>query len=187
MKKHPLADLDADIRDHIERETEDNIERGMSPEDARYAALRKFGNVTLTREDTRAVWIPLVLEQFIQDVHYALRSLRRYPGFSIAAIVMLTIGLGLVAGGYTVFNGLFIRGWAVPDNAQVFRVHAERAAAPTSGYVSDGFTRGSYQYIRDRGEKRRLRGDDHRLLQGQSRRRHGRHAHARDVRKRQLH
>jgi hypothetical protein len=58
MRNHPLSDLDADIRDHIEPETQKNIERGMSPEDARYAALRKFGNVTLAREDTRAVWIP---------------------------------------------------------------------------------------------------------------------------------
>ena len=148
MKRYPLADLDADIRDHIERETQDNIERGMSPEDARYAALRKFGNVALAREDTRAVWIPLVFEQFIQDVHYALRSLRRYPGFSLAAVSMLTIGLGLVAGGYTVFNGLFIRGWAVPDNTGVFRVHAERAGAPTAGYISDGFSLGAYKYIR---------------------------------------
>jgi predicted permease len=152
MKKHPLADLDADIRDHIERETQDNIERGMSPEDARYAALRKFGNVALTREDTRAVWIPVVLEQLVQDVHYALRSLRRYPGFSIAAIVMLTIGLGLVAGGYTVFNGLFIRGWAVPDNSRVFIVGAERAVPPSAGYVADGFSVGAYKYVREQGK-----------------------------------
>jgi hypothetical protein len=51
-----LEDLDQDIRDHIERETEDNIERGMSPEEARYAAMRKFGNVMRVKEDTRAVW-----------------------------------------------------------------------------------------------------------------------------------
>jgi hypothetical protein len=44
--KRLLNDLDQDIRDHIERETQDNIERGMSAEEARYAALRKFGNVT---------------------------------------------------------------------------------------------------------------------------------------------
>ena len=53
MTKHPLPDLDADIRDHIERETQDNIERGASPEEARFAALRKFGNVTIIREDRR--------------------------------------------------------------------------------------------------------------------------------------
>jgi hypothetical protein len=55
-RKQMLEDLDQDIRDHIERETEDNIERGMSPEEARYAAMRKFGNVMRVKEDTRAVW-----------------------------------------------------------------------------------------------------------------------------------
>jgi len=51
-----VDDLDEDIRDHIPRETEDNIARGMSPEDARSAALRAFGNVMRVKEDTRAVW-----------------------------------------------------------------------------------------------------------------------------------
>jgi hypothetical protein len=72
MKKtRPLTDLDADIRDHIARETQDNIDRGMTPEEARFAALRKFGSVTLAKEDTRAVWIPVWLDQFRQDVRYA--------------------------------------------------------------------------------------------------------------------
>jgi hypothetical protein len=55
-KSHPLTDLDADIRDHIDRETQDNIDRGMTREEARYAALRKFGNVALAKENARAVW-----------------------------------------------------------------------------------------------------------------------------------
>ena len=54
--KRMLEDLDQDIRDHIERETQDNIERGMSPEEGRSAALRKFGNVTRVKEETREVW-----------------------------------------------------------------------------------------------------------------------------------
>src|SRR5207244_9683663 len=51
-----LEELDRDIREHIERETQDNIERGMTPEEARYAAVRKFGNVMRVKEDTRDVW-----------------------------------------------------------------------------------------------------------------------------------
>jgi hypothetical protein len=54
-KQHPLSDLNADIRDHIERETQDNIERGMTPEEARYAALRKFGNVANTGFEVRMI------------------------------------------------------------------------------------------------------------------------------------
>ena len=58
-----LDDLDADIRDHIDRETADNIERGMTPGDARDAALKKFGSVALAKEDVRAIWIPVWIDQ----------------------------------------------------------------------------------------------------------------------------
>ncbi len=79
-RKHPLSDLDADIRDHIEREAQENVERGMSPDDARYAALRKFGNVTLAREHTRMVWIPTWLDQLRQDLRHTIRTLRSARG-----------------------------------------------------------------------------------------------------------
>ena len=68
-----MEDLDQDIRDFVERETQDNIERGMSPEEARYAALRKFGNVTRAKEDTWEVWSYRWLEQLWQDIRYGLR------------------------------------------------------------------------------------------------------------------
>src|SRR6202521_2051831 len=74
--KRMMDDLDQDIREHIERETQDNIERGMPPEEARYAAVRKFGNVTRVKEDTRDVWSFAWLEQLGQDIRYALRMLR---------------------------------------------------------------------------------------------------------------
>src|SRR6516164_6628096 len=73
--RHLLEDLDQDIRDHIERETEDNIGRGMSPEEARDTALRKFGNVARVKEETREVWSIVWLEQLWQDVRYAARTL----------------------------------------------------------------------------------------------------------------
>jgi hypothetical protein len=74
-RKHILDNLDQDIREHIEAETQDNIARGMSPEDAHYAAMRKFGNVTRVKEETREVWISVWLEQLLQDVRVALRML----------------------------------------------------------------------------------------------------------------
>src|SRR5260370_42225465 len=81
-----LDDLDEDIRDHITRETEDNIARGMSPEDARSAALRAFGNVMRVKEDTRAVWISVWLEQLGQDVRFAFRLAGKTPGLTVAAV-----------------------------------------------------------------------------------------------------
>jgi hypothetical protein len=68
-----LNDLDQDIRDHTERETHDDIDRGMSAEEARYAALRKFGNVTRVKE-IRGVWSVVGLESLVQNVRYCIRQ-----------------------------------------------------------------------------------------------------------------
>ena len=63
-RRRMLEDLDGDIREHIAIETQENIERGMSPDEARTRALRKFGNVTRVKEETRKVWSFTWFEQF---------------------------------------------------------------------------------------------------------------------------
>ena len=70
-RKRMMEDLDQDIREHIETETRENIERGMAPEQARYEALRKFGNVARVQEETREVWSLVWLEQILQDLRRA--------------------------------------------------------------------------------------------------------------------
>ena len=76
-RERMMKDLEQDIREHIETETQDNIARGMSPEEARYAALRKFGNVARVKEETREVWSFVWLEQMWQDIRYGMRMLMR--------------------------------------------------------------------------------------------------------------
>jgi len=105
----PLDHLEDEFRDHIERETRDNMDRGMSPAEARTAAVRKFGNVTRTMENTRAVWRPVWVEQLLQDVQHGGRMLRRNPGFALVVVLTLALAIGLNTVVFSVVNAVLIR------------------------------------------------------------------------------
>jgi hypothetical protein len=88
------SDLDEEIRFHLEEEAEEQQAAGLSAEDARRAARRDFGNVTLIHENTREIWSWLSLERFIQDVRYGSRMLLATPLVSSVAVLSLALGIG---------------------------------------------------------------------------------------------
>jgi len=114
-RQRMMESLDQDIRDFIERETQDNVERGLAPEEARYAALRKFGNVTQVKEETREVWTMVWLEQLWRDIRFGLRMLVTNPGFTAVAVLTLGLGIGVNSTIFSVVSTMLLRKPPVHD------------------------------------------------------------------------
>jgi predicted permease len=135
------AELDEEIRGHLEMAARDRVARGESPEEARYAARREFGNATLVKEVTRGMWSGAWLQDLGQDVRFAVRSLRRTPAFTAAVVLMLGMGLGAAAAMYGVLDRLLLRAPAhVRDPDRLYTVYVThpgfRGSSTTRGFLS---------------------------------------------------
>jgi predicted permease len=102
-------DLDAELRAHLEMAVETNLRRGMSAEEARREALRSFGGVEQTKELYREQRGLPMMETALQDLRFGLRMLRRNPGFSLLAILCLTLGIGANAAVFSWVEGILFR------------------------------------------------------------------------------
>jgi len=102
-------EVDEEIATHISMAVADRVAQGESPEEARRAALREFGNPLLIRETTRRVWTSEWLEHILQDLRYAWRQMRRSPTFSLTVIATLALGLGATLAMFTVVERVLLQ------------------------------------------------------------------------------
>jgi predicted permease len=136
-------DLEEEMRLHLELQAEANREAGMDAEEARYAARRRFGNPTLLRETSAETWGWRWIERLMQDLAYALRILRKDPGFTTVGIVSLALGIGVNVAIFTFINALVLRPIPVPEPSRLVSVyHQVNAGLSPSSYQD-------YAYYRD--------------------------------------
>src|SRR5271168_2942238 len=121
FRRHKLYnDLSEEIRLHIEERTEQLMREGMSPKEAERQARVAFGNRTLIEERSREVWQWPTLESIWGDVRFALRQLRRSPGFAIAAVLTLALAIGANALVFAVLDALILRPLNVPHSESLY-------------------------------------------------------------------
>jgi putative ABC transport system permease protein len=145
-RERMMKDLEQDIREHIETETQDNITRGMSPDEAHYAAMRKFGNVSRVQEETRDVWSFVWLEQLWQDVRYGLRMLSKSPGFTAVAVLTLALGIGANTAIFSLVDGILLRPLPYTRADQIVHLSWQ-----VKGNAIPNFTAAEFEFWRDHG------------------------------------
>jgi predicted permease len=115
-------DLEEELQFHLEARKRDNVKAGMTEEVARHDATRRFGNAALAKERAHEVNIVMWIETIGRDLRYALRSLRKSPGFTVVALLTLALGFGANIAVFTVVNGVLFRPLPFPDSARLFLI-----------------------------------------------------------------
>jgi putative ABC transport system permease protein len=141
-----------EIEAHLEMETEENIARGMPPAEARDAAHRKFGNVTLVREEIFYMNSLGILETIWRDLRHATRLLRRNPGFAAAAILSLALGIGANTSLFQLLNTVRLRTLPVQNPQELAHVMIDHRNGATGEFMSryPELTFPVWELIRDR-------------------------------------
>jgi putative ABC transport system permease protein len=128
-------DLDAEIRAHLQTEVQQRIERGEPPDQAWANACKDFGNVALVKEVTREVWSFGLIESLLEDLRFAFRLCLRYPGFSLAVILILGITIGINVAVFSVMNAVTLRPlpYGGPERVVTFDLRSRLTGAVSAG------------------------------------------------------
>ena len=118
-RRHQQEDLDAEVQSHLQMAIQDRIAQGETPEQAEIRARSEFGNESLVKDVTRQTWGWTWFSDWLQDVDYGLRMLRRNSGFTVIAILTLALAIGANTAVFTVLNTIFLHSLPVHDQSHL--------------------------------------------------------------------
>jgi putative ABC transport system permease protein len=131
-------ELDRELESHLDLEAEEQLESGLSPQEARCAAQRAFGNTTLVREDLHAIWHTLWFERLASHIKYAARSLLKNPGFTAIAVLTLALGIGANTAIFSAIAALMLRPLPFSSPHQLVRIYSTKNGTRIGGLASAG-------------------------------------------------
>ncbi|MDB6113649.1 MAG: macB 2, partial [Lacunisphaera sp.] len=134
-KKKLERDMAEEMRFHLEQRAADLGADGLSPEEARFAAQRKFGNVASIQEHSREARGWRWLENFLMDLRLGVRSLQKSPGFALVAILTLGLGIGANTAMFTMLTGIVTKPLPYPGVDQLVRLYRDTKQTP-DGHIA---------------------------------------------------